>query len=183
MKIKKSQAVAFFLALGFGKATQWGEDKLKENLTKVPKKVTEAEVPKGFEDFYAGLVQSEGKVTLLEEPASPQEEAAAEPKKSKKSKKERKAEKAEKKAAKSNGKPKKKIPELPRDHYGCREGTISFLVNAVMDKVPKGQWMTDREVAEKAGVSLDQARGRLYYAAEEGLLEHERAVRYRLKTK
>lgn len=180
MKIKISQAVAFLVALGFAKAATWGQEKVQDRLSQVPEKVGTADVPEGFEDLYQSIVDSKGKVEVLAEEGTAD---AAAGEKSAKSKKGRsrpgpttgaRIETEKTKEAKPKKKP--APPAAEKDAYGCRVGTISAKVNKVLSK----DWMTEEELAEAAGVTLDQARGRLYYAAEQGVCEHRRLVQYRL---
>lgn len=62
-----------------------------------------------------------------------------------------------------------------RDQWGCEENTISAKVNAVV----KDDWQTEEEINEKCKLSLDKTRGRLYYAAERGIMEYRRLTQYR----
>jgi hypothetical protein len=170
MKITKKDAVAFLVALGFSKAATWKPGKIKERLTQAPDKVAEDDVPEGFMDLYTKLGESGGTIELTD--TKPEKEAAETketpmPKKEKETKKEAKKE------------TKKAPATAARDGYGCRMGSISQKVNSVVE----GEWMTEQEIADAAKVTLDQARGRLYYAAQEGLMEHRRLVQYRLVKK
>ena len=202
MTIDKTQAVAFLVALGFAKAPEWDDDKLKERLDKVPTKVEEEEVPEGFEDLYKALVDSDAD--------EPIEFGKAKGKKSKKTavKKEPKpaAKKADapakddtppmqtkKTAVKKEPKPAAKKADAPakakkestpaktveRDAFGSKVGTISAKINAVLGE----EWDDEANLASEAGITLDQARGRLYYAQQEGLIECRRLVQYRLVKK
>lgn len=69
--------------------------------------------------------------------------------------------------------------KAPRDALGCKLGTISAKVDAVLLE-DLGEWKDENEVAEAAGVTLDQARGRLYYAAEKKVFEYRRLIQYRV---
>lgn len=206
MKIQRATAVAFLVALGFSKAGQWDDEKIKAKLEAAPTKVDAGDVPDGHEEFYRALVKAEGVVELEGGPAKGKAKSEAAPKEpakdeapKKMSKKERKAEarrnrgkaksepeteplkadgpaKTKKNPTRKTG-PGKKDDGVERDAYGCRKGSISYDVN----KVITNDWQTEEEIAEAAKVPLDQARGRLYYAASKGLFERERAIRYRLK--
>ena len=173
MTIDKTQAVAFLVALGFAKAPEWDDDKLKERLDKVPTKVEEEEVPEGFEDLYKALVDSDAD--------EPIEFGKAKGKKSKKTAVKKEPKPAAKKAdapakAKKESTPAKTVE---RDAFGSKVGTISAKINAVLGE----EWDDEANLASEAGITLDQARGRLYYAQQEGLIECRRLVQYRLVKK
>lgn len=72
-----------------------------------------------------------------------------------------------------------KKPSHERDKFGSRAGSISSRVNSVVST----KWKTDEEIAKEAGLELRQARARLYHAAENGVFERERVIRYRIKPK
>ncbi len=173
MKIEKAQAIAFLVALGFSKAADWSDEKIIERLDKAPNKVNEEDVPEGFEELFGRLVNStaDDKIELVSGKGE---------KKAKKPTKEKPAEKEEPKGKKPT---KEKPAEKPtaktaeHDEYGSRVGTISSKVNAVL----ADEWDDEEAIAKAAGVTLDQARGRLYYAAQEGVVEVRRLVQYRLK--
>jgi hypothetical protein len=188
-----------FIALGFGKAAQWSDEKLAAKADQIIEdgKFTVDDVPEEFQPVFEQIADT-GDDTPIEfvddAPAAEQneeetEQPDAERKKAKKKGKAAKAEKPEKvakpgKAAKveKTAKPKKAPAapakkDIPVDAYGCRVGTISNKVNeAITD-----EWQEEEEIAEAAGVSRDQARGRLYYGAEKGLFESRRVILYRLK--
>jgi len=69
----------------------------------------------------------------------------------------------------------KKDP-IEKDDIGSRVGSIASKVNACLSK----DWVTDREIAEKTGLKLRQVRARLYVAAEGGVVQAERLIRYRI---
>lgn len=176
MKVTKKEALAFFAALGFTKATTWRPSKLKEKLALVPAKVKREQVPEGHEEFYENLCKAGDDIELVveEKKASAGEDAEPSKKKSSKKKTTSKAPKAPKTT--------KSAKTVERDSYGCRKGSIAGKVNAVVS----GDWQTEQDIAKSAGVTLDQARGRLYYAAQEGagqVMEHRRLVQYRFKPK
>lgn len=189
MKINQIAAVAFMVACGFTKAPKWDAETLAERLSKVPDKVAAEDVPEGHEEFYQKLVKAKGDIELVTDGAGEEKPKdkkskkapAEEPKDEKPSKKEKKSKddadveekpKKEKKAAT----PKK--DDVERDQFGCRKGSISYNVNEQVTD----EWETEAGIAEKAGVTLDQARGRLYYGAEKGEFVRERLIRYRLPT-
>jgi hypothetical protein len=72
--------------------------------------------------------------------------------------------------------PKPVKAKIPRDKFGCAEGSISAAVNATLTK----EWKDEVAIIEEAGVSKDQARGRLYYGAESGVFEYRRLLQYRI---
>lgn len=183
MTITKAVAVAFLKALGFSKADKWDDEKILDRLAQVPEKVEESEAPKGHEDLYQELVKAEGKVQLVVEGSEPSEKESktsktksskkVEPKPVKKEKGKKKVE-----PERSRGTPR---PVAERDSMGSQVGTISAKVNKVMNS----EWQSEQEIAETAGVTLDQARGRLYYGAEPrmDIFERRRMIQYRLKKK
>ena len=201
MKVRKDEMVAFLVALGFERAPEWDDKKLSSRAAQVPEKVEPDQVPKGFENLYERLVKgiAEGIEisdeidvsqldktalrSLIEERglkiskrATSTEmrtllEASLQAEKDEKVAKE-KTEKAEK-VAKEKA---EKTPKAPRDTFGCRIGTVSAMVNQVIGK----DWKSEGEIVEEAGVTLDQARGRLYFAAERGLIEYRKRIEYRL---
>jgi len=189
MKVKLADAVALLVALGFSKAANWELSKVQKHIAQVHVKIEKDHKGlAGHEELYAGLVEADGQVEVVGEAAeaAPTEKASkADKKKSKpekaekseKSEKPAKAEKAEK-AEKKKSKPETNGEKVERDAYGCKVGSISAKVNKVMSS----DWVTEQEVAEQAGVTLDQARGRLYFGAEEGvgLFERRRLIQYRV---
>lgn len=169
MKVTKKEALAFFAALGFSKAPTWKPSKLKEKLALVPEKVKQEQVPEGFEEFYSRLCKvGDAPIELVvdEKKAPAEAEVDGKPAKKKSTKPA---------AAKATASAKK----VERDDHGCRKGSIAAKVNAVVS----GDWQTEQDIAKAAGVTLDQARGRLYYAAQENVMEHRRLVQYRFKPK
>lgn len=173
MKVTKKEVVDFLVALGFGKAVGWKPSKLKDMLLKAPNKVTEEDVPEEFGEFFTKLNQSKGRVEFVEADGASEKPAVA------KEGKKPKAEKKSKVSAKE---------EAKRDAYGCRIGSISEKVNTALTKLTqksedKEGWVTEEEIAQEAGVTLDQARGRIYYAVEEGDMESRRLVQVRLAKK
>lgn len=214
MKISRSSAVAFLVALGFAKAPSWDDEKVLEKVKMAPTKVEESDVPEGQEEFYRQMVEAKGNVSFAEggteKPAAKngkavkKPEAAPEAKPAKKGEKIAKdkaapapgekpvkiakdkaavAEPAEKpaaKPAKTKSAPKK--PAAPakvveRDSYGCAKGTIAAEVNQHVSD----EWLDEKEIAKLAKVTLDQARGRLYWGAEQGSFEARRLIQYRIK--
>lgn len=205
MKIKYAQAVALMVAVGFPKAGDWELAKLQARVNQVPSKVDRTTVPEEFLELYDNVetVQKAGNdgavIVELTPTAGGATEAPAETKKSKKKKpsalkgthvdvgedlgeKPRKPARSQAKksgeskvvkAAKAMTSPDKKVD---RDVFGCAKGTISHKVNAVLSE----EWQTEAEIAKAANVSLDQARGRLYYGAEEKIMEYRKLIQYRL---
>lgn len=83
-----------------------------------------------------------------------------------------KAPKAEKKA--KINKPAKEPRE--RDALGCAIGSISAKVNAVVTD----DWKDEEAIIKEAGVTKNEARGRLYFAAEQKVFERRSKIEYRL---
>lgn len=187
MKIKKSEVVAFAVALGFAKAADWNEEKMKTWLGKVPDKVEEKDVPEGHEELYKNLLAAGGKVELEDDTAEENGNgddngdapAASGPPKSKKKKSKGKPLAVAAKAkAKSKPAP-APAKKVDRDAFGCKVGSFSARVNGVMDT----DWQTDEEIASKAKLDLVKTRDRLYFATEQGLFERRRLIQYRLVKK
>jgi hypothetical protein len=80
------------------------------------------------------------------------------------------------KKAKPAAKPATPTKKVEKDKFGCRLGTFAAKVNAVLTPT----WQGEEEIAEAAKITLDQARGRLYYAAVDKVVESRRRVEYRL---
>lgn len=168
MKLTKEQAVAFLKkGLGFKKASQWDADKIKSRLAQVPDKVTEEDVAEGYGDLYKKICDAKGVVEITEDEKPEKETKAEKPEKVEAKPEKKGAKKPAAKAATASTK------EVKRDKFGCRIGSISAKVNAAVSD----EWQTEEQIAKAAGVSLDQARGRIYYAIQDGLMESERAVR------
>jgi len=163
MKISRKEALAFFAAIGFSKATTWKADKLKEKLAMVPDKVKQEDVPAGFEDFYKGLAEAGGDVELVVEEGE-EELATAKPAKAKKAK-----------PAAKPAKAKKDKPAKAKKDKPAKPLAASKIGSAVSD-----DWKNDYEVAKDAGITLKQARSRLRHAVHRGLMESRRLSQYRL---
>lgn len=212
MKVTKDRAIAFLLALGFSKAVDWEDDKILERFGKIPTKIDEDEVPEGFEKLYSEIANSpkdeaiefgtakkkrpsraKPKKEVAEKEAAPKpptkKELAAEKKAAAAASKKEAATakpKAAEKAEKVDDKPKKVVAPVAaksaveRDSFGSKKGSISAKVNEQLS----GEWVDELDIAKNADVTLDQARGRLYYAAAtEGILECRRLVQYRIVAK
>lgn len=190
MKLTKTEAVAFMVALGFPKAPTWEDDVLASRLKATPERIKPNDVPEEMQGLYAELkgMDKDDKVILegdKEEkkpaPAPSKKPAPAQTKKSSKEEKEEKPAKKPAPAPAPTKKPasKRRGPPAPLDKFGCREGTICSKVNAVVG----AGWKTDKEIAEAAGLKLTEARGRLYAATVQGIFESKRIIQYRLKPK
>jgi hypothetical protein len=190
MNINKTQLVALLVALGFTKAPDWDDKKLLDRASQLPVKVPEDDIPKEFKKLYGSIADCPKDEELTFEGGARTLKAAKgeAPAKSKSKKKKAAAEddapeeeteapakSKKKKAASTEAAPKKTHPV---DEYGCRVGSISAKVNAVITD----EWQSEEEVADAAKVTLDQARGRLYYAAtgDGKVLEKRRRTEYRL---
>jgi ribosomal protein L15E len=66
-----------------------------------------------------------------------------------------------------------------RDNLGSRIGTVASKVNKAVGRT----WKNENDIAREAGLTLREARMRLYYAAEQGILQRERLIRYRIPPK
>lgn len=198
MKVQKTVAIAFLVALGFAKAETWDDEKIIDRLKQAPEKVAEGEAPEGHEELLKGLRAAKGAVTLedsadakppkdekkSEKPPKEKPEAAPKAKKTENPPKAKdSAPKPPKdksaKPAKPAGTKKPTNGAVDRDEFGCRKGSISAKVNAKVND----EWQSEAEIAKAAGVTLDQARGRLYYGAEKAVFEHRRMIQYRLVPK
>lgn len=148
--VTKEDALKLLKMLGFPKAAEWDDAKLKARCASIPSKVKASELKElGVTDegkkIYESLVAAGGAIDL----PTPEKgkKAAAAPKKE----------------------------AVAKDEFGCKEGTISAKVN----KVVGDEWIEEDEVAKAAGVDRDQARGRLYYACEKGEFVSRRLIQYR----
>ena len=158
MKVSRTMAVSLLVALGFAKATQWEKEKLAERIGQIPDKVSEDEVPEGFADLYHQLEGNKEPVEITDDEGDSPD--AASPAKSK-----------------PEPKPAKSKPE--RDAFGCKRGTISSKVNAVMTK----DWKDEVDIIKEAGLGQTQVRDRLYFATEKGQFEYRRLIQYRIAPK
>lgn len=182
MKINRSVAVALMVAFGFSKAADWDNKKLSEKLAMAPEKVAEEDVPEEYQKVYKDLVAAEGQIEIVNDVKAPEAAEETEPAEKPKAKKKKPAEAAKPEKAekpKAPAKPAKVATVVKKDAFGCREGTIAAKVNKVLG----AKWKTEAEIMEEAGVTLDQARGRLYYAEVEGVIVREKLIRYRLVPK
>jgi len=170
IKIKMAKAVSFLIALGFKDVETWPKAKIVKALQAAPEKVKKA--PKGFGRFLKELKGA--KVIQLDsaEEAAPPTSAAPAKKPAAKKKEEAPAKKKVpvRKSPATNG-------PVPRDAFGNQVGTIAATVNAVMSD----EWMSAEEIAEKAGVTLDQARGRLYWGKDQEAFEYRSLIQFRIK--
>lgn len=82
-------------------------------------------------------------------------------------------------AAKPAAKGRTRPDPIEKDNYGCRMGTISERINSTIED----EWKTDEQIRDDAGVTLGQARARLYHGVTDGHFEMERVVRYRIRRK
>lgn len=185
MKLKKAEVIAMFVALGYPKAAVWEHDKLQSRVGQLPANVPPEKVPEEFKALYEqianspqdesiDLVDEKGKVKRLPV-VQPKVEGEKKEPKPPKPPKEPKPPKPPKppKAAKA------KKEDVPRDEYGCRIGSISEKVNAVVSE----NWISEDEVVEKTGLTLNQVRGRLYYAQADGTFEMRKRIEYRIPPK
>lgn len=181
MKIKKSEIVNLFVALGYPKASDWDDVKLRERASKLPTVIPEppANLEEGLLAIYNDIANSpqDEEIELIDEkgrpirrvppPEDPTKETRALPP-------------AEKKKLKTKPPtPKPPKPQAPRDPLGNRIGSISAKVNAQVSS----EWKDEHEIARDAKVTIDQARGRLYYGTVEKVFEMRRRVEYRLVQK
>lgn len=178
MKIKKADAVAFLVALGFEKATAYDDEKLLSRLGQVPTKVPRDEVPDEWVEIYDALGAEPGNIKLADV------EPAKEEKEPKPSDKPAAADKPkDKPAADKPAKKKKRVKEkkeVERDSYGSMVGTVRHAIHAQFST----DWRTDVEMAKAAGVTLTQARLRIRQVQKEGGLEKRNlGVQYRLPAK
>lgn len=201
MKMKQSAAVALMVAVGFPKAGDWELSKLQSRINQVPSKVARDTVPEGFLGTYDDIEKDAGSVIVVaaegaaaedngadDQPKKKKSKTASEksepldrspgsgqeqPSKKKKSKRSEKITKATKVAKSATD---KAVSQVKRDSFGCKEGTISAKVNAVLSE----EWQDESEISKAAGVTLDEARGRLYYGAEKKIIEYRRRIEYRL---
>lgn len=171
MRVTKAAAAIFLVAIGFPKADTWDVKKLTEALKHTARNKEEADIPADRLNSFRKLVEAKGDIIVEDDGKAP------DPEKMKLAKKKRKDRQVEKKKPKSKPRPKAK-PRVkkPRDAFGCIVNSISAKVNAVIN----GEWMTEEEIAKKAGLPLKKTRGRLYFAAEHGDYERRRLIQYRV---
>jgi len=191
MKIKLAQAVALMVAVGFPKAGDWDLDKLQSRVKQVPQKVDRSTVPDEYLNLYDDIAKAGEDVTVESGEAAPAKKkkdrsdkgtsVPADPEKEPKAKSKTKNKvKAKKPSADKVVKAAKAVAsstKVERDAFGCAKGTISHKVNGVLSN----DWQDESEIAKAAGVDLDQARGRLYYAAEKEIIEYRKRIEYRIK--
>jgi hypothetical protein len=101
MKLNRIQAVEFFVAIGFKKATEWDDAKMHENLLQVTDRLTVEAIPDKYHKTYEAIAAAKKAGTVIEleagEPAAAKEKGkAAKPAKAAKAAKEPKAEKPKK---------------------------------------------------------------------------------------
>lgn len=204
MKLTRRLAIAFLVDIGFEKAGDWPPEKIESRLRQVPSNIKEDQVSEKFLGLYESLGDLDKdepiQVTETDDGSAADTTKEKEVKSKNRSKKEKKAsekEVPEKKApaakapaakGKKDAKPEETEPKKSAkpaakrekgevDAFNCRLGTISTKVNKVMTS----EWMDEDEIIEKAGVTREQALGRLYYGREAGHFEVRRLVQYRLK--
>lgn len=192
MKLERTVAVAFLLGLGFAKAKEWSNEKIVERFAQVPSKVSPDDVPEGQEKLYEQICEAKGKVELTggEAPAPakkdvPKEKAVAgksakDAKPAKDAPKEKASYSAdEEDDGEAEAAPKSKRAKKPaaeKDAFGCRVGSTMAKVNAAVTK----DWTDVTEVAEKAGVSLQAAKLRIYHGIQGERFEIKRTFQVRL---
>lgn len=194
MKIERSEAVEFLVALGFNKATKWDKEKIAAKLALVPDKVAEADVPEGHEVFYRKLVKAEGKVEFDSAPAEKADAGKGEAAPEGTTKAAAKEEKKEPSKAKAKKDAAPVKPKVEVDEFGCRIGTLANKVNeaigeaaAALKKAKKENpaseegWANEEDISKIAGVSMVQTRDRLYFGATKGQFESRRLIQYRVK--
>lgn len=191
MKIELSVAVAFLVSLGFAKASEWDETKIKDRLRQTPERIEEKKIAPEFQGVYKelGALSPEDKIELVKdavtEPKKPAKKPATAP--AKESAKKPAAAPAKEPAKRPAKKPAKKPaaealtpPNAKRgpaetDEYGSRPGTVRAKVNAALGV----DWKTDEEIAVEAGITVKQARIRLRRAKKTGLVQARRLFQYK----
>lgn len=205
MNIQKKEAVEFFQAVGFTKADQWPEEKLKSKLVQAKDKLKKEKIPSEFLPFFA-LVQKEAEdatsIAFIEEPSTMTKKELVEKltslgiklnwRKYKVADLEEELRQAlqesEEAEPQTPKKVKKRVPsvssaeakkaDVEKDDFGCRVGTIS---NQVNEQLSTKKWVDLADICKETGLSLDQVRGRLYVMEENNLLEKRRRIEYRLR--
>jgi hypothetical protein len=155
--IKRHELVALLKDIGFADAESWEDTKLCIRAPQIPKRFPLEKIPEqhwGVYAFCMTAMVSNDVVTL---------EVTKE------------ARKAQFKARNSKRTPRQPTPV---DFLGCKVGTISAKVNDVLAHA--SNWIDEKEIAEAAGLSLDQTRGRLYFAVLEGHFIKRTRVEYQL---
>lgn len=114
MNINKTVMVAMLVALGFQRAAEWDDEKLKTKIASIPNAVPPRDVPEKYKAIYDDIAKSGGKdIELVEDAKSAKGDKPA-PEKAKpaatKPEKAREAKPAPKAAAKKDAKPAKGKP-------------------------------------------------------------------------
>lgn len=190
-----SAVVALFAACGYEEAAEWDRDTLMKRCKQLPKKVLRADVPEEHAATYDALDKAVelGKLTIVgsASPSKPsKKKAAVKPKKAAAAKADPAPAKP-KKGKSKKGKSKKASPsdELPLDDerkpakekgpkydpYGGRIGSLNSRVQMLMHD---GKRRSAQDVADELGISLKQARLRLYRGTFFGWLTHQREITF-----
>lgn len=191
MKLNRTQAVAFLESLGFSKAAEYDNAKLKERLVKVPLRLTKDQVLEEHRPLFDELSKAGGDVEVLGDvvevevtkPAA--EKPAAKKTETKKPAAKKPAAKAEVKSAAKKPAAKKPVaektakPTAEKDVFGNTVGTIRSKVSLAVD----GTWSTHDEVAQRAETKSRQTKLQLRRLVKAGLVEKRRRVEYRLVEK
>jgi hypothetical protein len=187
MKLKKTEAVAFLVAMDFPKATTLSTKDLEFRIKQVPEKIAVEDVPKDQKDLYDKLVAAKGEIEITddakEEPAGRKskvdkavDKAAAEKKKADAKEEKKPKAKADKKD-KPARKEKKPRADIEKDEYGSVVGSDRSKINAAFPK----EWASIEDIADKAGVDIKKTKSRLRRARRQGHLEVRKIVEYRIK--
>lgn len=128
----------------------------------------------------AGLLEKQAEAKAKEAPAPEPEPEAEAPKAVKGGQKNKPIkEVAVKETLKFAKEKKEPLPKVPRDAFGCKLDSLSAKVNKCISK----GWKSEQDIILEAGVTKDQALGRLYYASTKGEIERRKVIEYRLVSK
>lgn len=157
MIIKRKDLVDLFHVLGFPEAAKWDDLRLRLRVPQIPKRFTIYQVPEPHRPIYRQCLHSFNNPNEpIDITSSPEEK---------------------KFVTRANSEWKEK--NVRKDSMGSRVGSISNKVNSILLE-RKNDWMDEREIANAAGVTLDQARGRLYYTTQAGITIKRVRVEYQL---
>lgn len=200
MKVQKEELIALFVALRFEAAGEWDLAKMEDMVGKMALKVKEEEVPEPHRELFHKIANSADQLEIVGYERKTKidravDKAAANnkekenhivtksknktPEKNGSKPKPAKAAAKSAKPAKAKKAPKEKKPEVPRDEFGSREGSIRAKVNATFTK----EWQPFEDIVQASGIKERQVRSRLRRACRAGIIEVRKIVEYRLKPK
>lgn len=181
MKVSKIVAVTFLTALGFAKASEWEEAKIKDRLRQVPDRFKEnaiiAAAP-GQVDLYEQLKALEAEEEIELSAGKEKEEVPASPTETKEHKTKVKAGKDQPKPKKEKPAKLEKKPEAEKAEAAPKKDSIRAKVAAALSP----EWISEDDLAKKVGEDLLAVRRFCHWAKREDKgVEVQRTIQYRLK--